>query len=220
MTMSADLERALKMRVIPVVEIHDADLAGPLADALAAGGLPCAEITLRTSAGVDAIRQLSGRSDMVVGAGTVLSVVQAGQAVDNGACFVVSPGLNPKVVQFCGDRNVPVLPGVCTPSDITAAFELGLSLLKFFPAEAFGGLKTLNAISAPFPMMRFVPTGGIDAGNLCTYLSHPKVAACGGSWMVKSKLISERRFSEITQLTREAVALAKPAQRETSIGGK
>jgi 2-dehydro-3-deoxyphosphogluconate aldolase/(4S)-4-hydroxy-2-oxoglutarate aldolase len=209
--MNENFRRVLSMRVIPVVEIHDPDLARPLAEALCEGGLPCAEITFRTEAAAESIRRLADLTGFVVGAGTVLNAGQARQAVDNGAAFIVSPGLNPHVVAFCAQRGVPGLPGVCTPSDITAAFEMGLHLLKFFPAEALGGLKVLNAISAPFPMMRFVPTGGIDAGNLPAYLRHPKVAACGGSWMVKSKLIAERRFAEIARLTREAAVLAEKA---------
>jgi 2-dehydro-3-deoxyphosphogluconate aldolase/(4S)-4-hydroxy-2-oxoglutarate aldolase len=207
--MNDDLRRVLEMRLIPVVEIQDAASAGALADALIAGGLPCAEITFRTEAAAESLRRLADRAGFLLGAGTVLNVDQARQAVDNGARFIVSPGLNPRVVEFCLARGLPVLPGVCTPTDITAAFELGLTLLKFFPAEAVGGLKALKAVSAPFPMMRFVPTGGIDSGNLAGYLRHPKVAACGGSWMVKSTLIAERNYDEITRLTREAVALAK-----------
>jgi 2-dehydro-3-deoxyphosphogluconate aldolase/(4S)-4-hydroxy-2-oxoglutarate aldolase len=207
--MNDDFRRALEMRLIPVVEIHDADLAGPLAEALEAGGLPCAEITFRTAAAAESIRRLSGRSGFSVGAGTVLNLAQARLAADSGARFIVSPGLNPRVVAFGREKSIPVLPGVCTPTDVTAAFELGLNLLKFFPAEAYGGLKTLTALSAPFPMIRFVPTGGIDAANLADYLRHSKVAACGGSWMVKSDLIAGRRFAEIAERTRQAVAIVK-----------
>jgi 2-dehydro-3-deoxyphosphogluconate aldolase/(4S)-4-hydroxy-2-oxoglutarate aldolase len=209
--MSTDFTLALDRRIIPVVSLERAADAQRLADALVAGGLPCAEITFRTAAAAEAIRALAGRADFSVGAGTVLGLEQARRAADSGATFVVSPGLNPKVVRFCLDGGIPVLPGVCTPSDITLAFEMGLALLKFFPAEAMGGLKTLDALAGPFPMMRFVPTGGIDPRNLAAYLRHPRVAACGGSWMVKASLIAQGRFDEIARLTREAVAMAREA---------
>ncbi len=209
--MPGHLEQALALKIIPVVALERASDALPLADSLAAGGLPCAEITFRTPAAAEAIRALAGRTDFTVGAGTVLELEQARRAADSGATFVVSPGLNPKVVRFCLDGGIAVLPGVCTPSDITIAFEMGLALLKFFPAEAMGGLKTLDALAGPFPMMRFVPTGGIDPRNLTAYLRHPRVAACGGSWMVKANLIAEGRFDEIARLTREAVALVRAA---------
>ena len=209
--MPGHFEQVLALKVIPVVALERAADAPRLADALVAGGLPCAEITFRTAAAADAIRALAGRADFSVGAGTVLDLEQARRAADSGARFVVSPGLNPKVVRFCLDNGIPVLPGVCTPSDLTLAFEMGLELLKFFPAEAMGGLKTLDALAGPFPMMRFVPTGGIDPRNLRDYLRHPRVAACGGSWMVKAGLIAEGRFADIARLTREAVELARGA---------
>lgn len=209
--MPGHLEQALALKIIPVVALERAADALPLADALVAGGLPCAEITFRTAAAAEAIRALAGRTGFTVGAGTVLDLEQARRAADSGARFVVSPGLNPKVVRFCLDGGIAVLPGVCTPSDLTIAFEMGLALLKFFPAEAMGGLKTLDALAGPFPMMRFVPTGGIDPRNLAAYLRHPRVAACGGSWMVKASLIAQGRFDEIARLTREAVALVREA---------
>lgn len=209
--MPGHFAQALALKVIPVVALERAADAPRLADALVAGGLPCAEITFRTAAAADAIRALAGRADFSVGAGTVLDLEQARRAADSGATFVVSPGLNPKVVRFCRDNGIPVLPGVCTPSDITLAYEMGLQLLKFFPAEAMGGLKTLDALAGPFPMMRFVPTGGIDPRNLRDYLGHPCVTACGGSWMVKTALIVEGRFADIARLTREAVDLARGA---------
>lgn len=209
--MPGHLEQALALKIIPVVALERVADALPLAAALVAGGLPCAEITFRSAAAAEAIRALSGRTGFTVGAGTVLDLEQARRAADSGATFVVSPGLNPKVVRFCLDGGIPVLPGVCTPSDITLAYGMGLALLKFFPAEAMGGLKTLDALAGPFPMMRFVPTGGIDPLNLAAYLRHPRVAACGGSWMVKASLIVEGRFDEIARLTREAAALARKA---------
>ncbi len=206
--MQTTFEQALKKRIIPVVAIHEAENAHPLADALIQGGLPCAEITFRTEAAESVIKTLTQRQDILVGAGTVLTVEQAKTAIDAGAGFIVSPGFSAKVVEYCLDQAVPVTPGVCTPTEIQRALELGLNLLKFFPAEATGGLKTLKAICAPFTKMTFIPTGGINANNLGDYLAHPQVPAVGGSWMVKSRLISDRRFDDITQLTREALALA------------
>jgi 2-dehydro-3-deoxyphosphogluconate aldolase/(4S)-4-hydroxy-2-oxoglutarate aldolase len=207
--MQAAYKKALSMKIIPVVAIHDADHADALADALIEGGLPSAEITFRTAAAKAAIAAIASRGDMVVGAGTVLSIDQVKQAVDAGASFVVAPGLNPKVVTYCLENEIPVCPGVCTPTDIETALDLGLEILKFFPAEAFGGIKTLKALSAPYTKARFVPTGGLNAGNVLEYLKHPQVAACGGSWMVKSTLISDRAFETITRLTREAVDIVK-----------
>ena len=204
-------EMALKLRIIPVVAIHDAEHADNLADALAAGGLPCAEITFRTDAAADVIKKIAARDDMIVGAGTVLKIEQVKQAVECGACFIVSPGFSPKVVQYCIENDIPVTPGVSTPTDIQVAHEFGLDIVKFFPAEAFGGLKTLKAMSAPYQMMKFIPTGGIGPQNVLEYLKHPKVPACGGSWMVKSNLISNQQFDEITRLSREAVELVEKA---------
>ena len=201
----------LKLRVIPVVAIHDAENAGPLADALIEGGLPSAEITFRTEAALEAISCMAKRGDMLVGAGTVLKVEQARRAVDSGACFIVSPGFNPKVVQYCVENHIPVTPGTSTPTDIERAIDFGLDIVKFFPAEAFGGVKTLEAISAPFGMMRFIPTGGIGPHNVIAYLNLPNIPACGGSWMVKSDLISKGKFTEIVRLTRETMDLVTQA---------
>ena len=209
--MEEKLEKAIGLRIIPVVAIHDAGQADSLAEALIAGGLPCVEITFRTAAAPEAIQKVARRDDMIVGAGTVLKVEQVKQAVDCGAGFIVSPGFSPQVVQYCIENAIPVTPGVSTPTDIQLALEYGLDIVKFFPAEAFGGLKTLKAVSAPFQMMKFIPTGGIGPQNVVEYLKHPKVAACGGSWMVKSDLISQGRFDEITRLTREAIELAASA---------
>ncbi len=195
--------------IVPVVAIHDANNADALASALLAGGLPCAEITFRTEAAVNAIKTIAKRKEMLVGAGTVLTIEQVKSAVGAGAQFIVSPGFNPKVVDYCIKNEIPVTPGISNPTDIEMALDFDLRVVKFFPAEAFGGLKTLKAISAPYAMMKFIPTGGIHAGNLFDYLQFPPVFACGGSWMVKSNLISEGRFDEIEQLTREAVKIAK-----------
>ncbi len=206
--MNEVLERIGELKLVPVVVIEDAKDSGPLADALAAGGLPCAEVTFRTSAAPEAIRTMAARGDLLVGAGTVLTVDQVKAAVDAGARFIVSPGVNPKVVGYCVDEGIPVTPGVCTPTDIETALGFGLEVVKFFPAEALGGLKLLKAMSAPYGMMRFIPTGGINAPNLPGYLAFPKVLACGGSWMVKKDLIAAGRFDEIARLTREAVEIA------------
>ena len=209
--MKEKFQKVLNLRIIPVVAIHDAQNANPLADALIEGGLPSAEITFRTEAALDAISCMAKRGDMLVGAGTVLKVEQARRAVDSGACFIVSPGFNPKVVQYCVENHIPVTPGTSTPTDIERAIDFGLDVVKFFPAEAFGGVKTLKAITAPFSMMHFIPTGGIGPHNLIAYLSLPNIPACGGSWMVKSDLISKGKFTEIIRLTREAMDLVTQA---------
>lgn len=205
--MSEILQQFEKMRVVPVVAIQNAEDSMQLADALIEGGLPCAEITFRTTAAVDAMRIMAKRSDILVGAGTVLKVDQVNAAVDVGARFIVSPGFNPKVVGYCVENNITVTPGICTPSDIEAALEFGLEALKFFPAEAFGGLKTLKAMSGPYTTVKFVPTGGITPNNLLEYLQFPKVLACGGTWIAKSALISEGKFDEIMNNAREAVEI-------------
>ncbi len=207
--MPTALEKVLQMKIVPVVAIHDAGLSDALADALIEGGLPCAEITFRTAAAADAIRTMAKRGDMLVGAGTVLTIDQVKLAVDAGATFMVAPGLNPRLVGYCRERNIPITPGVATPTDIETALDLGLKILKYFPAEAFGGLNTLKAISAPYTALKFIPTGGINADNVIAYLEHPKVVACGGSWMVKSALIAAGRFDKIASLTREAVNLVQ-----------
>jgi 2-dehydro-3-deoxyphosphogluconate aldolase/(4S)-4-hydroxy-2-oxoglutarate aldolase len=207
--MPTALEKVLQMKIVPVVAIHDAGHSDALADALIEGGLPCAEITFRTTAAADAIRTMAKRGDMLVGAGTVLTIDQVKLAVDAGATFMVAPGLNPRVVGYCRERNIPITPGVATPTDIETALDLGLKILKYFPAEAFGGLKTLKAISAPYTALKFIPTGGINADNVIAYLEHPKVVACGGSWMVKSAFIAAGQFDKIASLTREAVNLVQ-----------
>ena len=199
----------LKMGVIPVVTIDDVNHAGPLAEALIEGGLPCAEITFRTLAALEVIKKLSTRGDLIIGAGTVLNTEQTQQAIDNGASFIFSPCLNPKVVSHCLHAGIPTVPGISTPTEIGLAVDMGLSILKFFPAEALGGLKTLAAIGAPFNRVQFIPTGGIGPHNLIEYLRHSSVIACGGSWLVKSDLIAGEKFDEITRLIREAVSLVK-----------
>ncbi|MDP6046112.1 MAG: bifunctional 4-hydroxy-2-oxoglutarate aldolase/2-dehydro-3-deoxy-phosphogluconate aldolase [Phycisphaerae bacterium] len=204
--MSEMTDKLGQLKLIPVVVIENAADAAPLGQALIDGGLPCAEVTFRTAAAPEAISAMSKLDGLLLGAGTVLTVDQAKQAVDCGAKFIVTPGFNPKVVGYCVENDISITPGVCTPTQIEAALDFGLNVVKFFPAEAFGGLKTLKAISGPYPMMKFVPTGGINAANIGSYLAFEKVLACGGSWIVKKDLIAANDFAEITRLTQEAMA--------------
>jgi 2-dehydro-3-deoxyphosphogluconate aldolase/(4S)-4-hydroxy-2-oxoglutarate aldolase len=207
------LERLGTVGLVPVVKIDRAEDAVPLAEALLAGGLPCAEITFRTAAAPAAIKAIADNCpDMLVGAGTVLTVAQAEQAVASGARFIVSPGFSAAVVDWCLAHEAPVLPGIATPTDVMAALEKGLRVLKFFPAEAYGGVNTLKALSAPFGGVKYMPTGGVSAKNMADYLALPSVHAVGGSWMVEGKLISSGNFAEITRLATEAVALVKQAR--------
>jgi 2-dehydro-3-deoxyphosphogluconate aldolase/(4S)-4-hydroxy-2-oxoglutarate aldolase len=186
--------------------LHDAKDAAPLAKALCEGGLPCAEVTYRTAAAEESIRIMTTEyPDMLVGAGTVLTTEQVDTAVAAGAKFIVSPGLNPKIVKYCIEKGIPVTPGTANPSDVEQAIELGLEVVKFFPAEAAGGLNMIKSMAAPYTNMKFMPTGGISAKNLNDYLAFPKILACGGSWMVKDDLVKAGKFDEITRLTREAV---------------
>jgi len=202
------LDKLGRLGVVPVVKIERAEDAVGLGRALLAGGLPCAEITFRTAAAEDAIRRISSSlPDIIVGAGTVLSVDQAAKAVSAGARFIVSPGFNQKVVDWCLRNEIPVTPGVLTPTEIDMALDRGLNVLKFFPAEAMGGIATLKAISAPYGSVKFIPTGGINQNNLVDYLALPSVHCCGGSWLVKANLISTGKFDEITELAREAMSV-------------
>ncbi|MFR1201352.1 MAG: bifunctional 4-hydroxy-2-oxoglutarate aldolase/2-dehydro-3-deoxy-phosphogluconate aldolase [Blautia sp.] len=204
--MNKVLEQIEEIGIVPVVVLENEKDAVPLAKALCEGGLPCAEVTFRTEAAEASIRAISKAfPDMLVGAGTVLTVEQVQKAVDAGARFIVSPGLNPEVVKYCVDRQIPVTPGTCNPSDIEAAIDLGLDVVKFFPAEAAGGLAMIKAVAAPYTKMKFMPTGGINAGNLNQYLAFPKILACGGSWMVSKDLVKAGAFDKIRDLTREAV---------------
>lgn len=192
--------------IVPVVALNHIEDARPLAKALCDGGLPCAEVTFRTSCAEEAIRIMTTEfPQMFVGAGTVLTTEQADRAVNAGAKFIVSPGLNPEVVKHCVDRNIPVTPGCSSPGDIEQAISLGLDVVKIFPAEAIGGLKLIRAMAAPYVNMKFMPTGGINAGNLNEYLAFDRIIACGGSWMVGSALVDAGKFDEITALTKEAV---------------
>jgi 2-dehydro-3-deoxyphosphogluconate aldolase/(4S)-4-hydroxy-2-oxoglutarate aldolase len=206
--MNEILKKIGDLGIVPVVKIDKASDAVPLGKALIEGGLPLAEITFRTNAAAEAIGLITKTfPEILVGAGTVLNVKQAQSAISAGAKFVVSPGFSPAVVEFCIKKGIPITPGCSNPTDIEMALDFELEVVKFFPAEAFGGLNTLKAISAPFSMIKFIPTGGIDAKNIVDYLNFNKVFACGGSWMVKDELIKKGDFAEITRLTREAVNL-------------
>jgi 2-dehydro-3-deoxyphosphogluconate aldolase/(4S)-4-hydroxy-2-oxoglutarate aldolase len=199
-----------RLGVVPVVKIERSENAEALGEALLSGGLPCAEITFRTAAAEDAIRQMaSSLPEMMIGAGTVLSVVQADKAVRAGAQFIVCPGFNEKVVEWCLRNEIPVTPGVATPTEIDMALDKGLRILEFFPAEALGGVRTLKAIAGPYANVKFIPTGGINQDNLGDYLALPSVHCCGGSWLAKAGSISAGKFDEITQLTRDAVSLVR-----------
>jgi len=192
--------------LIPVIKIENPDDAVPLAKALIDGGLPAAEITFRTKCAAEAIKNITeAYPEMLVGAGTVLTTEQVDAAIAAGSKFLVSPGLNPKVVAYAQSKGVPMLPGCANPSDVEAALELGLSTVKFFPAEAVGGLKMLKAMAAPYGQLTFMPTGGINADNLLEYLKFNKIVACGGSFMVKDDLVKEKKWDEITALTKDAV---------------
>ncbi len=213
--MNEIVQKLGEVGIIPVVAIDDADSAVPLGKALLDGGLPCAEITFRTAAAEAAIQKMvAAHPDILVGAGTVLTVDQAKRAASAGAKFIVTPGFDAQVVEWCLANNVPITPGVMTPTDINQAIAKGLTVLKFFPAEAAGGIKTLKAIGGPYVGIKFIPTGGINAANLADYLNLPMVHACGGSFMVKKQLIASGEFESITQLTREAVSLVAAARNQ------
>lgn len=205
--MKSDMIKELySIGLIPVIKIENPDDAVPLAKALIDGGLPAAEITFRTKCAAEAIKNITDTyPEMLVGAGTVLTTEQVDAAIAAGSKFIVSPGLNPKVTAYCLSKGVPMLPGCSNPSDIEAALELGLTTVKFFPAEAAGGLKMLKAMAAPYGQVTFMPTGGINADNLLEYLKFNKIVACGGSFMVKDELVKEKKWDEITALTKNAV---------------
>jgi 2-dehydro-3-deoxyphosphogluconate aldolase/(4S)-4-hydroxy-2-oxoglutarate aldolase len=205
---SDTLSRMGRLGVIPVVELDGAGAAVPLLEALIAGGLPAAEITLRTSAGLEAIAALrSSHPDALIGAGTVRSVADAQLVIDAGAQFVVSPATNPEVIAVCRSAGVPVLPGACTPTEVDAAVRAGADLVKFFPAEPMGGVTFLKALTGPFGDVRFMPSGGISTANLAEYLAMEQVVACGASWMVARTLVAAGQFDRVEALAREAVAI-------------
>lgn len=206
--MSNVTETIQNMGVVPVVVLNDAKDAAPLAKALCEGGLPCAEVTFRTAAAEESIRIMASEyPDMFVGAGTVLTIEQVDRAVNAGAKFIVSPGFDPEIVDYCLEKNIPIYPGCITPSEVAQAVKRGLKIVKFFPAEQFGGVSTIKALAAPYVDMKFMPTGGVNAKNLESYLSCDKIIACGGSWMVKGNLVAEGKFDEIKDLVKEAVEL-------------
>ena len=208
--MNEVLEKLGKIGIVPVVVLDDAKDAENLGRALMEGGLPCAEVTFRTAAAEESIRILSEKfPEMIVGAGTVLTIEQVDRAVKAGAKFIVSPGTNPKVVDYCVKNNIPITPGTCTPSNVETALEFGLDVVKFFPAEPSGGLNFIKAIAAPFVGVKFMPTGGINAKNVRDYLAYDRIIACGGSWMVTKDLIKAGDFEQIKKLTAEAAAIVK-----------
>ncbi len=208
--MNEILEGFGRYGIVPVVVIDDADDALGLAEALIAGGLPVAEVTFRTDAAEEAIRRIAeAHPDMLIGAGTVLTIDQVKRAVGAGAKFIVSPGINPEVVDYCVKNNIPITPGTANPSNVETALSFGLDVVKFFPAEQAGGLAYIKAIAAPYVGMKFMPTGGINAKNVREYLECDSILACGGSWMVKKDLIASHNFEEITRLTAEAVNIVK-----------
>lgn len=208
------LQKIEKIGVVPVVVLHDAKDAKPLAKALCDGGLPCAEVTFRTEAAEESIRVMSETfPEMLIGAGTVLTTEQVDRAVAAGAGFIVSPGFDPEIVDYCLEKEIPVLPGCITPSEVAQAVKRGLEVVKFFPAEQFGGVATIKALAAPYTNVRFMPTGGVSAKNLADYLGFSKIIACGGSWMVKGDLVAAGEFDKIKEMTKEAVALVKEIRR-------
>lgn len=211
--MNETLKKIGETGIIPVVVLNKTSDAEPLAESLIKGGLPCAEVTFRTDAAEESIRAIAKKfPEMFVGAGTVLTTEQADRAVDAGAKFIVSPGLNPKVVEHCLKKNYPITPGIMTPSELEIALGFGLDVVKFFPAENAGGLKMIKAISAPYTMMKFMPTGGINTTNVRDYLACDKILACGGSWMVKGDLINAGDFAKIQELTKEAATIVKESR--------
>ena len=205
------LEELKKIGVIPVIKIDDVNKAVPLARALLSGGIPCAEVTFRTAQAEEAMARInkelcSGKGPgILLGAGTVLTKSQVDKAIASGAKYIVSPGFNPKIVSYCIEKGIPIIPGCSNPSDVEKALELKLEAVKFFPAEQAGGLDYIKAISAPYPSMYFIPTGGINTENIAKYTAYEKVLACGGSWMVNADLVHNGEFEKITELCREAM---------------
>lgn len=210
------LERLGELGIVPLVKIEHSGQAATLAEALLKGGLPCAEITFRTKCAGESIQKMvAAQPGMLVGAGTVLTVDQAKQALSAGAKFIVSPGLNTLVIDYCLEQGVTVIPGIATPSEAMLAMSRGLAVLKFFPAQALGGIDYLQAISPALPGARYIPTGGINAENMVDWLKLPIIHAVGGSWLVTSKMLTEGRFDEITHLASQAVEYVKTARQIT-----
>lgn len=199
-----------QLKLLPVIKLDHSEDAAPLAEALISGGLPAAEITFRTDAAEDSIKIVAKKyPEMLVGAGTITSVKQAETAVNAGASFLVTAGFNCHVTEYAVTNHIPIFPGICTPTELMLLLEYDLPVAKFFPAEQYGGLKTIKALSAPFPNIKFMPTGGINENNILEYLSCDKIIACGGSWMVKDTFINNHEFEKIKNLTSEAVSLIK-----------
>jgi 2-dehydro-3-deoxyphosphogluconate aldolase/(4S)-4-hydroxy-2-oxoglutarate aldolase len=199
------LERLKTVRLVPVITIEDPENAVPLSRALCDGGLACAEITFRTPRALEALRRITSESpEMFAGAGTVLTPAQAAAAREAGAQFIVAPGFNPRVVDYCLEHDIPVYPGVATPTEVEAALEKGLTTLKFFPAEPMGGLAFLKAMAAPYAGVSFMPTGGINAANVASYLAFNRVVACGASWMAPPEWIAANQFDRIRDESRRA----------------
>ena len=196
--------------IVPVVVLNDAKDAEPLARALCEGGLKCAEVTFRTAAAEESIKIMAEKfPDMLVGAGTVLTTEQVDRAVAAGAKFIGCSGRSRKVVKYCVEKGIPVCPGTCTASEMEQAMDLGLDVVKFFPAEPSGGVKFIKAVAAPYTMLKFMPTGGVNATNVRDYLAYDKILCCGGSWMVKGSLIEAGEFDKIVEMTKEAAAIVK-----------
>ena len=208
--MNEVLKKIGQTGIVPVVVLNEVKDAVPLAQSLINGGLPCAEVTFRTDAAQQSIAEISKNfPQMFVGAGTVLTTEQVDRAVDAGAKFIVSPGFNPKVVEYCLKKEYPITPGIMTPTELEMALGFGLDVVKFFPAENAGGLKMIKAMAAPYTKMKFMPTGVINPQNVREYLQCDKILACGGSWMVKGDLINNGNFAEIEKLTKEASQIVK-----------
>lgn len=211
--MNEVLKKIQEIGIVPVVVLNDAKDAAPLAKALCDGGLPCAEVTFRTDAAEESIRIMTEQfPEMLVGAGTVLTTEQVDRAVAAGAKFIVSPGLNPRIVKYCVEKGILITPGCSNPSDIEIALENGLEVVKFFPAEPAGGLNMIKAMAAPYVGVKFMPTGGINPTNVRDYLAYDRILACGGSWMVKGSLVDAGEFDKIEELTREAVEIVKESR--------
>lgn len=214
--MTSPLDHITDHRIIPVVVIDDAATAATLGDALVDGGLPLAEITFRTSAAPDTISTLADRGDLIVGAGTITSVSDVDAAVQAGASFLVSPGLSQAVVERAAEHNILIIPGAVTATEVQRAVEWGVRTIKFFPAETSGGIAAIRALSAPFPAVSFIPTGGVTAMNLADYLALPSVVAVGGSWMVERSLIAARNVNAMTQRTTDAVRIVRAYEKENA----
>ncbi|MDR2227807.1 MAG: bifunctional 4-hydroxy-2-oxoglutarate aldolase/2-dehydro-3-deoxy-phosphogluconate aldolase [Providencia sp.] len=201
------INKLKNIKIIPVITINNSNHAVPLAKTLVDNGLPCAEITFRTSAAIEAIQKMRGEfPTLLIGAGTILTIDQVEQAMNAGADFIVSPGFNPKIVSYCQNNNIPIIPGINSPSLVEQALELNLSVVKFFPAEPSGGIAMLKALSTVYPI-QFMPTGGITMSNIEQYLELPSIIACGGSWMVPSNLIEQEDWTALGKLVYDAANL-------------